>query len=131
MQKTQLHQHTKIAPKRVLASVVALLVFFLLLTSVVGLVEKHQSIRRRIGELDREQGELQAKKTSLEAINSDLESPQGKEYALRTKYNLVRPGEGMIVVTNTVPLEMSEPDTRPRVVRWWDSLLHGLGLRKE
>ncbi len=132
MQKTQLQQKkSSVSAKRLLGVTAALLVFFLLLTSVIGLFEKRRVIKTRIHELSVEQDSLEQKKSSLSSVNNDLESPEGKEYALRTKYNLVKPGEGMVIVTD--PSKDIEPviDTRPRVLRWWDNILHGLGIRKD
>lgn len=133
MQKTQLNQnkHQKVSPKRVLGALVALVVFFLLLTSVIGLAEKHFAIKARIRELDAEQANLEAKKANLETMTNRLETPDGQEYVLREKYNLVRPGEQMIIVTKQDKVAGPEENQRPRVLRWWDSLLHGLGIKKD
>ncbi len=130
MPKTQLSQrqnHT--SPKRALGAIVALVVVFLLLTSVIGLAEKYHAIRGRVKDLKVEETTLAAKQEELRETNRYIESPEGRERELRAKYNVIKPGEGMVVIT-----EPSEPatDARPstRVGRWWESLMKGLGIQK-
>lgn len=131
MPKTQLskRQH-RTAPKRVLGAALALIVAFLLLSSVIGLAEKYVAIQGRVRDLKEEQRELADKKTRLEATNRYIETNEGRERELRAKYNVVKPGEGMIVITEPAPLE-GDRGPSSRVGRWWDSLLRGLGLRRD
>ena len=134
MPKTQLRQRTsaRISPKRILGLLVALLAAFLLLTSVVGLGQKYFGIRRHIRDLKNEQANLSAKEKALSAKNAYISTPEGQEEELRTRYNLVKPGEGMIVITT--PDEPVVVNTAPKgnvVSRLWDSILHGLGIRKD
>jgi cell division protein FtsB len=132
MEKTQLHNRQKkihISPKRLLGALLSLIVFFILLTSVIGLAEKHFAMRSRIKELHAQERELKEKQKDLTQMNSELETLEGKEFALRTKYNVVKPGEEMIVVTQEKEIEYK--DTRPRMRRWWDSIIEGLGLKSD
>lgn len=133
MQKTQLQQKqvSKIAPKKLLGAFIALIAFFLLVTSVIGLAEKHRSITRRIDELHVEQKQLQEKKNTLVSMNETLDTLEGKEQLLRNKYNLVRPGEEIIIITQPQETEVTISDDRSRVQRWWSTLMRGLGLKKD
>ncbi len=130
--KTQFHPTSKarLSPKLILGFVVALVVFFLLLTSVIGLAEKHTALRREIENLENKQGELKSKHESLIATNEYLKTAEGKEEVFRTKYNVVKPGEGMIVITTTPKLP-APPTPKSAVARFWDSILRGLGFRSE
>ncbi len=130
MPKTQLSQRQRrTSPKRVLGVTVALVVVFLLLASVIGLVEKYIAIRKRVRDLKEEQKLLTEKYVTLQETNRFIETKEGQEYALRSKYNVVKPGEGVIVVTEPSNfLENNGPTTR--VGKWWDSLLRGIGIRK-
>lgn len=130
MPKPQLQRQKRTSPKRVLGAVVAVVVAFLLLASVVGLAEKYVAIRKRVRDLKEEQAELAQKQLALKKTNEYIETEEGIERELRTKYNVIKPGEGVIVITNPGD---GEEDVGPssRVGRWWDSLLRGLGIRGE
>lgn len=130
MAKSQLEQKQKRAsPRRILGAVVAVTVVFLLATSVIGLAEKYIAIRKRVKSLKEEQVVLDQKKASLEENNRYIETREGQERELRTKYNVVLPGEGVVMVTNP-SLDHSEDGPSTKIGKWWDSLLRGLGIRK-
>jgi cell division protein FtsB len=118
-----------ISPKRILGTALALLIFFLLLTSVVGLGEKYFAIRARSKELAAQQIAMQQKENDLVSTNAYLATPEGTEQSLRERYNYVKPGEGMIIITpdNTPP---PPPPSPTGIAYLWDQLLHGLGIRK-
>jgi len=131
MAKAQLskRQH-RTSPRRVLGAAVALIVVFLLLASVVGLAEKYLAIRNRLKDMKSQQAALALKQAQLRETNSYIETKEGQERELREKYNIVKPGEGMIVITEPeAAAGLGGPTTR--VGRWWDSLLRGLGVRED
>lgn len=121
-----IRQH-RISPKRILGATVALVVAFLLLTSVIGLMEKYRVIRGRVRGLKDEQKELLVKQDLLIEKNRYIGTDEGQEYELRSKYNVVKPGEGMIIVTDPESINDINPRDS-RVKRWWVSLLRGLGF---
>jgi hypothetical protein len=123
-------QRSKTSPKRVLAALVAVAVASILLASVVGLTEKYIAIRKRVRDLKEEQKTLATKQEDLQKRNAYIETKEGEERELRERYNVVKPGEGMIVITNPPEAEKKDGPTT-RVGKWWDALLRGLGLRKE
>ncbi|GEM_PF-1099625 len=118
----------RISPKRILGTVIALVLFFLLLTSVIGLAQKYFAIRTRSKELAAQQVTLKAKQTDLANTNAYLATPEGTEQSLRERYDYVKPGEEMIVVT---PDTNTLPAAPTGVAHWWDELLRGLGIRKD
>ena len=116
-----------IGAKTILAAVVSLFIFLLLLSSVVNLFTKYRSIRGHIKELKLEQAQLQQKKESVTAMNAYIATPEGKEEVFRDKYRLVKPGEGMVVITTDQ--DSPEPaERKPAIVRFWDTIMRGLGL---
>jgi cell division protein FtsB len=130
MPKTQFpssHQYT-VPAKRIIAALFALLIFFLLLMSVIRLAEKYFAVRNRNKELTEQGTELQQKENALVTTNAYLSSPQGTEQSLRERFNYVKPGEGMIIISPQPTL--TPPPSQSTVSRWWDELLHGLGIRK-
>ncbi len=130
MAKTQFTKTPhRVSPKRLLAALVALSVAFLLLTSVVSIAQKYSATRKHIVELEQEKAALEAKQANLKEMNDYIQTPAGSEQLLRQKYNVVKPGEGVIVVANPSTIE---PQTRSSAVgRWWNAILMGLGIRKE
>ncbi len=130
MAKTQFTQpkHT-ISPKRLLRALIALIIVFILLNSVVSLAQKYIGIRRHINDLAQEKEVLAQKYKDLERTNDSLATDAGAERVLREKYNVVKPGEGIIVVVE--PPTVPEPERGSRVSQWWQAILGGLGWGKE
>jgi cell division protein FtsB len=130
MVKTQFpKKNESFSAKHILSFSFALVFFFLLLTSVIGLANKYFSIRSRIRELKTEESTLQTKESSLKTTNEYLETPEGQEQLLRDKYNFVKPGEGIVVIVSDTP---PAPEPKPGMVsRWWDAIIRGLGIKKD
>lgn len=127
MQKKQSNPSSSLSPKRILGAITALIVVFLLLVSVINVAQKYFSIKTHIKDLEAEKTDLEQKQISLKITNDYLDTPEGREQALRDKFNVVKPGEGMIIVT---PLDTQEvPPQKSKVLRWWDAVLRGVGIR--
>lgn len=105
----------------------ALVVAFLLLISVINVAQKYFSIKTHNKDLQNEKLDLERKQMALKSTNDYLDTPEGREQALRDKFNVVKPGEGIVIVT---PVEVSQvPAPKSKVLRWWDAVLRGLGVR--
>ena len=86
-------------------------------------------VRTEDRELEAEQQTLQQKQTSLATMNEYLTTTEGTEQVLRNKYNVVKPGEGIVVVVDPAA---TIPVTQPSgPVRWWRAILSGLGFHKK
>ena len=131
MAKTQFPNNRKISYKTLLGTGVALVAFFVLLTSVIGLGEKYFAIKSRTKELKKQQATLIAKEQSLMEQNAYLETPDGKAQVLRAKFNVVQPGEEMIVIMTPPEPELPPEKEQSRIGHWWDAIVHGLGFKKE
>lgn len=130
MPKSQLEQRRQGAsPRRILGVLVAITVVFLLLASVIGLAEKYRAIRHRVRELKQEQVRLDQKKEQLEETNRYIQTKEGQERELRSKYNVIKPGEGVVVVT-TPAEDNGKKEYTSKIGQWWDRLLRGVGVRK-
>jgi len=125
MAKTQFtaHHQPRISPKQLLGAVLALVLFFLLLSSVIGLAKKYFAVRTRNQELVGETKTLQQNEAELTATNAYLSSPQGEEASLREQYNYVKPGEGMIVIS-PAPSDAPAPVPQSIFSRWWNEIFH-------
>lgn len=112
----------KKAPPLVLA-VVLTVFFIILLSSVVNLIQKQRKIKVAIRELESENQVLVDKQKNLEETIGFLETEEGKEQVLRDKYRLVKPGEGLVVITDPAPPGMdSGEDNRPFFKRFFDAI---------
>jgi cell division protein FtsB len=120
----------KLSPRSILSLLVSALIAFLLLVAVFNVATKYFGIRSNIKKLEAQKSELQTKKDNLEDINKRLETAEGIEETLRDKYNVVKPGEGMIIVTNKDE-SMDNKSGKNAVSRWWNDILLGIGIRKE
>ncbi len=132
MVKTQFsHPHHTLSYKRLIAAGIALVVFFLLLTSVIGLAEKYFAIQKRTREIKNQQVVLEEKERVLTEQNAYLQTVDGQQQSLRAKFNVVNPGEEMIVITMPPdPAPLPAPE-QSRIGGWWESLIRGLGFKKE
>lgn len=115
-----------VGPKLLLTWVISVVIFLLMLSSVLSLFSKHRKIKEQIKELKEEEIILRDKKTNLALTNEYINTPEGQEYIFRDKYRMLKPGEGMIVVTK----KEEEPvlPKKPVFKRFWDSIKKGLGL---
>jgi cell division protein FtsB len=122
--------HYNVPPKRILGAAISLVIFFLFLTSVIGLAQKYFTLRTRNSELNNSQEELIAKEKDLSTTNNYLSTPEGTEQSLRERYNYIKPGEEMIVIT---PDTATPPPPPPKtgIAHIWDELLRGVGLRSD
>jgi cell division protein FtsB len=127
MAKTQFTEKKhQLSPKDSLGALVALVVAFLLLASVITVAQKYFTIKKHIRELSAEQKILKEKKESLNTMNAFLSTPEGTEKILREKYNVVKPGEGIVVVVDPEITLPQQPASR--VSRWWHALVEMLGI---
>jgi cell division protein FtsB len=132
MAKKQFQQSSssRISSKRLLGTVLSLVIFFLLMTSVIGLGQKYFALKARSKDLADQQAALQQKNAALVASNDYLATPEGTEQSLRERYNYVKPGEGMIIVSPPPPPPPAPP-APTGIAYLWDQLLRGLGLRRD
>lgn len=129
IQSNNNHKNNPVSAKLVLTAMVAVLLFSLLLSSVIGLMNKYVAMRRHINSLKEEQSSLKQKQESVTKMNDYINTPEGKEFIFRDKYRVVKPGEQMIVITNEPEKEVNNNEKPPVFRRFWDSILRGLGVQ--
>jgi cell division protein FtsB len=77
-----------------------LFVSFLLLSSSLSLYQRKQRVLKFQNESKVELSQILEKKDRIAKEMGSLDTERGKEYLIRTKYNLKTPGEEVIIVTD-------------------------------
>lgn len=129
MAKTQFTKTKKsISPKRALAVLLAVFVTFILFSAVINVAQKYFAIKRHMKDLTVEHESLKQKHDDLKTKNDYLATTEGQEEALREKFNIIKAGEGMIVVASNNTANVVEH--KSSISRFWDSIIGGLGFGK-
>lgn len=127
MAKKQLTTYPSLIKATILFLLAVGIALFLLVI-VIRLGRKYMGVRNDIKELRTQHTELSQKLQDITAKNAYLETAEGQERELRNKFNMVRPGESIVIITNDSKASETPPQSS-RVFRLWDTLLHGLGFR--
>ena len=88
-----------------------LLLFFLIVLfgyNVVGLINKNKETGKRKEILMNEKRYLEERKDSLNSQINNLETEEGKEFIIRSKYPLARPGEKVLTIVEEESLGENE-----------------------
>jgi Na+-translocating ferredoxin:NAD+ oxidoreductase RnfG subunit len=118
----------KISSKGIILVIISVILFGLLLSSVIDLTKKYIAIRKHINVLKQEKSNLVLKKDNISNQNKYIDTPEGQEYIIRDKYRLVKPGEGMIIVTSNVTEKPTEKPQYTKIQKFWQVILKGLGI---
>lgn len=117
MAKTQFSTKKPFPYKTLMGMVVAIVAFFILLTSVIDLSGKYMMTRKRTKEFQTQRGELQEKEAILVEQNAYFETEKGQKQLLREKYNVVHEGEELVIITT----HEEQPPEMPKKKRNWFS----------
>ncbi len=128
MEKKQLQKIKQISPKTVLGFLLAAFIAFLFLIAVINISKKYFSIRSGIKELKDQESQLKFKYEKLESFNNYFSTPSGQEKALREKFNVVKPGEGIIVI-NSEENNLDIVKNKSPILKFWDLILRGIGIK--
>lgn len=102
-------------------TIVLLGLFFILCGSVFSLTKKYIALRSNIKNQKEQEQKLLDKKTKLQSKTALLATPLGTEIALRDKYRILKPNEGMVIIT--APIEAQPEASKSRIVRFWDMIV--------
>lgn len=104
--------------KRVVIVVVLLVAFVVLIKSLYTLYLRY---RESTIEMERARATvvaLEAREQGLRDNISDLETARGKEQEIRTRFNVAREGEGLVVIVDDMATDTATT-TPPKT--WWQS----------
>ncbi len=103
-------------------SVLVLLIIVIFIgRGVLSVYAKESSSRMELELLEKKKAELDSRLASVSANNSRLRTEEGIESEIRSKFDVVKADEGVIVVVDEklpVPVE----DTRGFMKKFWDSV---------
>lgn len=105
----------------ILVGLLALLALWLAYL-IFGLAQKARVAVEKAQDTRRQYASLEERRAKLEASLAELDTERGRSAALRTAFNVARPGEEVIVV---VPPAST---TTPPEPSWWQKMLGWLGL---
>lgn len=127
MAKTQFSTKKGFSYKNLVGMVVAIAVFFVLLSSVIELTGKYFMTKKRIREFEAQKHGLEIKEALLMDRNAYFETEEGEKQLLREKYNAVYPGEEIVIITEDDDIT---PFVAPKKKRggFWQSIKRGLGF---
>ncbi len=94
-------------------------IVILLLYNSVSLFLKREKVWKKVGALEREKKTLTQQKEYINDKNRSINEGIGRETILREKFNVVKPGEKVIVLT--AEKEVGSTDKKP--TRFWDRVV--------
>ncbi len=101
--------------------IILLLVLILLGKGVISVYGKEKSSRRELERVQRDQQELQGRYAGLEERNNWLKTDEGIEAEIRSKFDVAKRGEGVIVVVDKAPAQPA-PEDAGIIQKIWNSV---------
>jgi cell division protein FtsB len=91
---------------------VGVVVLFITASSFISMVGKYTSSRRELNQKKQEYVELEEKKAESRALYNSFETQEGRELYIREKYRVVKPGEELIILSDSETNDSTVPQKR-------------------
>ncbi len=101
---------------------ILLIVLLLVAKGVYGVYAKETESRLEVERVKKEQDMLQSRYENIERGSEELKGQEGVEAEIRGKFDVVKPGEGVIVVVDKNPTAI-EQNKQGVLKRFWDSVM--------
>ncbi len=98
-----------------------LILVFFIAKGVFGIYIKERDSRQELALLEKKKAELSDRLAKVSLNNDRLKTEEGIESEIRSKFDVVKEGEGVIVVVDE-KLPVPEEDTRGFMKKFWDSV---------
>lgn len=95
--------------------------FILITKGVFSVYAKEKESRSEIARIEGERNEIQKRYEVIQEQDDALKSDTGVEAEIRSKFDVVRPGEGVIVIVEK-DMPIIEEDKRGILKKFWDSV---------
>ncbi len=100
---------------------IVLVVVIFIFRGVLSVYAKERDSRMELSLLEKKKAELSDRLARVSANNDRLKTEEGIEAEIRSKFDVVKQGEGVIVVVDE-KLPVQEEDTRGVMKKFWDSV---------
>lgn len=101
--------------------VVLLVVLGLMIHGLYGVYQKEKESRIEVERVKKEQAAVEGRYDNIQKGSEDLKSEAGIEAEIRNKFDVVKPGEGVIVVVNRNTTAI-ETDKQGVLKKFWNSI---------
>lgn len=99
--------------------IVLIIITFLLAVSVWGLYQKKQYAQVNLNEARARVAELEKRKAQLGAMVARLETPEGKEVEIRSRFPVALEGEKVLSIVGATDTPASNTDAEGNKTAWW------------
>ncbi len=103
------------------SALILLILVFFIAKGVFGIYIKERDSRQELALLEKKKAELSDRLAKVSLNNDRLKTEEGIESEIRSKFDVVKEGEGVIVVVDE-KLPVPEEDTRGFMKKFWDSV---------
>jgi len=103
---------------------ICILVIILILVAhgVYNVYEKEQESKAAVELTEKQQADTESRYNNIQQGNEELQSQAGVEAEIRSKFDVVKPGEGVIVVVDKNPTSIQE-NKQSVLKQFWDSVI--------
>lgn len=101
---------------------VLVVVLALFANGVYGVYAKEKESKAEVERVQKEQAELQTRFEHIEKGSEELKSEAGVEAEIRSKFDVVKPGEGVIIVVDKNPTSIQE-NKQGVLKQFWNSVM--------
>lgn len=98
------------------------LVLILVSKGVYGVYQKERDSRAEVERISAKKAELESRYNDIKSNQETLNTPEGIEAEIRTKFDVAKEGEGVIVVVER-DSQVIEEDRRGILRKFWDSVV--------
>lgn len=88
---------------------------------VINVYAKERESRKDLERVEFQRSQLAARAASVREKGDRLKTPEGVEAEIRSKFDVAKEGEGVIVIVDKV-VQVPEPEQKGMIERFWDSV---------
>lgn len=102
--------------------VILAIILFFVARGVYAVYEKERNSRTEVERIQKQKAELQQRYDTILQKSEHLKSPEGVEAEIRSKFDVVKEGEGLILIVDKNVTTIEE-DRRGVLKKFWDSVV--------
>jgi cell division protein FtsB len=123
MREFQEKNETKKKMRSVPMLALLLIIVVLVAKGAIGVYAKEKDSRTEMNRVLQQKKDLEARLDTMNQHNEQLKTEAGVETEIRNKFDVVKQGEGVIVIVDK-DIPVIEEDNRGIVKKFWDSVVH-------